>query len=231
MEGIQFGYLTVVVPAGKDRWGSLLWKCVCLCGDEIITRGTSLRSGNTTSCGVCSHLGLDYIGRKFGFLKVIGRTVKKSPNGRKQYYLICECVCGKQKDIYQHSITTGKTTSCGCKMRETQGKKKLGKRNPNFQHGKWDTTGYKTVVYKRYHTRRRANGGAHTLEDVEQLLREQNYVCFYCKEPLDKYHVDHKTPVSRGGRDDKKNLCCSCPPCNLRKKDKTAAEFIAVIQD
>lgn len=46
-----FGYLTVLTQEGKDSQGMLLWKCLCHCGTTVITRGTSLRAGVTTSCG------------------------------------------------------------------------------------------------------------------------------------------------------------------------------------
>jgi 5-methylcytosine-specific restriction endonuclease McrA len=39
------------------------------------------------------------------------------------------------------------------------------------------------------------------------------------------YHVDHKQPVSRGGSNWPENLAVTCPTCNLRKSDKTEAEF------
>lgn len=51
--------------------------------------------------------------------------------------------------------------------------------------------------------------------------------CFYCGVALavDAYHVDHKTPISRGGSDNLSNLVPSCPPCNWSKGAKTAAAF------
>lgn len=46
MSGKTFGQLTALEYLGSDRW-----KCICTCGNETITRGTCLRSGNTKSCG------------------------------------------------------------------------------------------------------------------------------------------------------------------------------------
>lgn len=229
MLGKRFLYLTVVAPAGKDKWGALMWHCECECGKKIVTRGTSLRSKNTTSCGTCSQLGTDYIGQKFGFLKIIGKTLRVSNNSRRNYYLICECECGEVKQIIQSSITKGITTSCGCKLGESIRRKVLGRNNHNFKHGKWQDRQYRNAMTRNYYARKRGNGGAHTWEDIEQLLIEQNYKCFYCKKALTNYHVDHKMPVSKGGRNDKGNLCCACPSCNLKKKDKTAEEFMSVI--
>ncbi len=37
---------------------------------------------------------------------------------------------------------------------------------------------------------------------------------------LDNFHIDHKTPHSRGGNTDIDNAQLSCPACNLDKSDK-----------
>lgn len=69
--------------------------------------------------------------------------------------------------------------------------------------------------------------GSHTAQDVQACLTMQGHRCFYCLASLlDGYHVDHMTPISRGGTHDPDNIVCACPPCNLKKHDKTAAEFI-----
>lgn len=56
MVGQKFSRLTVlsrgideITPSGKTRF--IRWECRCECGREVLTRGTSLRSGHTTSCG------------------------------------------------------------------------------------------------------------------------------------------------------------------------------------
>lgn len=49
--GNTYGYLTVKRYAGSRPDGGSLWECDCLCGNTIITRGDSLRSGHTRSCG------------------------------------------------------------------------------------------------------------------------------------------------------------------------------------
>jgi hypothetical protein len=48
--GQRFGRLTVVRCDGtKD--GQILWRCSCDCGCETVIRASSLKSGNTKSCG------------------------------------------------------------------------------------------------------------------------------------------------------------------------------------
>lgn len=69
----------------------------------------------------------------------------------------------------------------------------------------------------------------HTTEDVETLYREQFGKCYYCGESMYDYHLEHKTPLSRGGTDTKENLAISCPDCNWRKNDRTEEEFFVYL--
>lgn len=73
--------------------------------------------------------------------------------------------------------------------------------------------------------------GSHGPADVLRLWHRQRGECARCgsrfgKRPSDGgYHVDHVTPLSRGGSDWPRNLQLLCPPCNLSKQGKTPAEF------
>lgn len=51
--------------------------------------------------------------------------------------------------------------------------------------------------------------------------------CYYCKTEIlpDDMHIDHKTPVARGGTNSRRNLVLSCARCNLQKGKKTEAEY------
>ena len=49
-KGKTYGEL-VVLKRAKNINTSAAWLCLCACGDKKTIRGTSLRSGNTTSCG------------------------------------------------------------------------------------------------------------------------------------------------------------------------------------
>jgi len=43
--------LIVIELSGTDGDHGTLWKCLCNCGKEFITRGNSIRNGHTISCG------------------------------------------------------------------------------------------------------------------------------------------------------------------------------------
>lgn len=49
--GQIFGRLTVFERAGTDQNKKVLWKCRCVCGNQINVPSGSLVTGNTTSCG------------------------------------------------------------------------------------------------------------------------------------------------------------------------------------
>lgn len=83
------------------------------------------------------------------------------------------------------------------------------------------------VITRNYRARKRGLVGVHTSVDINTILVAQNNLCYYCGEPLESYHVDHKQPVSRGGSNWPENLCCTCAYCNLSKGNKTEAEYLA----
>jgi len=61
------------------------------------------------------------------------------------------------------------------------------------------------------------------------LLREaQGDACRYCRTPLVKgaTHLDHRTPLARGGAHEPANVCLACASCNLKKHAMTEAEFL-----
>lgn len=51
LTGQRFGRLTVIERAGNDNNGSPKWKCKCDCGVKKVVYGSSLRKGETRSCG------------------------------------------------------------------------------------------------------------------------------------------------------------------------------------
>jgi len=50
-------------------------------------------------------------------------------------------------------------------------------------------------------------------------------MCAYCSATNVPFEIEHTVPKSRGGTDRVSNLALSCPLCNQKKGDRTAAEF------
>ena len=61
---------------------------------------------------------LDLTNREFGRLKVIKVSRKVISGKRERYYWLCQCLCGKTKEIRTDSLTRGLVKSCGCLKKE-----------------------------------------------------------------------------------------------------------------
>jgi 5-methylcytosine-specific restriction endonuclease McrA len=85
----------------------------------------------------------------------------------------------------------------------------------------WDKNpGRKKTYHRNRRARKRGNGGTHTANDINDILKLQKGKCAYCKARLGKSnerHVDHIIPLIEGGTNDRRNLQILCRPCNLEK--------------
>jgi len=83
--------------------------------------------------------------------------------------------------------------------------------------------GDKKVI--RNHVRRakqKGSFGNYTSIDIKVMIEAQGYQCLYCKIELEmhgdnKYHIDHRMPLTLGGANDISNIQILCPKCNMRK--------------
>lgn len=67
--------------------------------------------------------------------------------------------------------------------------------------------------------------GHHNQSEIKNIFSMQRGLCANCSTKLfisgkQKFHVDHISPLSRGGSNWPSNLQCLCPTCNLRKHAK-----------
>jgi 5-methylcytosine-specific restriction endonuclease McrA len=65
-------------------------------------------------------------------------------------------------------------------------------------------------------------GRRRRLARIKHELLDEDPHCYYCGVRLTAASatLDHALPRSKGGRDDKSNLCLACEPCNNDKGDK-----------
>lgn len=123
--GQTFGKLTVIDCAGKIDGKRYYWNCKCQCGKEISVVGTSLRNGNTKSCGCGRYDGLKKynleqsetnkidIGTRFGRLIVIEDIGLQEHNGHNRRQYKCQCDCGRIKNVIGNLLKQGQVSSCG----------------------------------------------------------------------------------------------------------------------
>lgn len=78
------------------------------------------------------------------------------------------------------------------------------------------------------HGKRKGAKGTFTPEDVAQILERQKYKCAECGTSVRKKanrHIDHITPLAKGGTNWPWNLQILCPKCNLSKGAKDPLDW------
>lgn len=143
--GSRYGKLTVLEDVKSDRHGNRKVKCICDCGKVKQIRLSSLKSGDTKSCGCLAskeksdEVYKKHIGKKYGRLTVlnyIGRNAAGKP------LFMCICECGKQTKTDYYSLQSGTTKSCGCFYKEKVGK-------ATQKHGESRTRLYNIWIHMR----------------------------------------------------------------------------------
>ncbi len=115
LTGQQFGRWEAVADGGRTKRGGAIWRCVCDCGNVGFIALSSLRNGDSKSCGCIKRNAehgnrfIDRTGQRLGKLRVVAEA-GRSPRG--QVLWRCVCDCGKEKTIT--ALRTLKATSCGC---------------------------------------------------------------------------------------------------------------------
>lgn len=134
LTGQTFGRLTVIERAFDKPSHWPRWRCRCECGNLIIVLGSSLRSGNTESCGclrreLVSENSLKPLsGQRFGRL-VVGHEMERRND---RIYWLCTCDCGNSVWVNSGALRSGNTKSCGCLHGETcaeTGRRRKRKKN------------------------------------------------------------------------------------------------------
>lgn len=75
---------------------------------------------------------------------------------------------------------------------------------------------------------RRGAPGKITAAEVQEVVTLQKARCAVCGVKIMKghWHLDHITPIAKGGTNSKTNVQALCPPCNLSKSAKDPIEFM-----
>ena len=117
LTNMRFGRLIALYPTEERvRSGSIVWHCICDCGEEKDVASTDLVQNKTHSCGKCGYqaemTSKDLLGQIFGRLTVIEKTNNRSSNG--SIIWKCQCECGNIVEIPTNALTSAHTMSCGC---------------------------------------------------------------------------------------------------------------------
>lgn len=131
--GQTFGKLTLVKQYRDGEKLRYLWRCDC--GNNHVAPISSVMSGNTSSCGCLgreqgvAETDKRYAGKKYAKLTYKQHAWKwNGPGEGKNPLAIWTCDCGEEKEILIGSVTSGKTTSCGCNRGKGEALPKQGEK-------------------------------------------------------------------------------------------------------
>ena len=85
----------------------------------------------------------------------------------------------------------------------------------------------KLAQLNKYHKRRaKIKDSCLSVEKIKEII-DNTKKCYWCGSLLKKgdVHIDHYTPLSKGGTHTIENIVVSCPKCNLSKGNKDPYEF------
>jgi hypothetical protein len=206
-----------------DVWESTKYKPRKYCSKECRLKATDRWRSPCKICGEHYTGGGPIVcGEKcaWEFNKVKGRRIPPSPSscdfcGDEYLYRRSE-YCSKKCRLRDNRPAPKTCEQCGEEYRST---------NKRFCSHKCYG-----VYQRKQHTdkRKRAEAvGEEIREQTPEMLAEQSGLCVYCgRDITDEFHIDHKTPIARGGEHSKENTHLTCPSCNQEKRALTHEEYI-----
>lgn len=141
------------------------YQCICDCGNKVITRGSSLRSGSTKSCGCWQRTQTvsNMVGETFGRVHIVRYLPEVSKNkyaSKSKDVYLGRCICGVEREFDGYSLRSGGTKSCGCLQREVVAKQ--GRANRGIVRGKFS----EEHIARRSLSRRRNHAKKLELQDM-----------------------------------------------------------------
>ena len=119
--GVRYGRLTAIEPTNKRQSGSIVWRCVCDCGNEAFVSAKLLATGSAQSCGclrreVQAARATDHTGKRYGKLVALEPVENRQGGG---VMWRCKCDCGNEVLVRGNNLANGKRRCCGkCLPRE-----------------------------------------------------------------------------------------------------------------
>lgn len=240
--GKSFRNLTVIDiaknPKKPRKNSGLWWKCLCICGNEIIVTTYKLVAGRVGSCGcqknemmskISEYMAIDLTGVIFEYLTAIKKERRKK-NGKYFVYWLCTCRCGKEIYVETSRLKNGTTTSCGClrKKRMSASKKK------SFGESTFNN------VYETYKRNAKKRNLCFELDKITfKQITQKN--CFYCnRSPNNVFKKNYENGDFTYNGIDRfdnnlgytlENCVPCCANCNRAKYKNTYNDFILWVRE
>ena len=116
----KYGKLTIIDKMGRDFYPTSQVISLCECGEHFTCKISDIVNGLFTSCGCDRNEPLEHStdlkGHRFEKLVAIKPLYR---NKDRRLVWQCKCDCGAMCAIAGKLLVQGKTTSCGCKQRES----------------------------------------------------------------------------------------------------------------
>lgn len=146
----------------------------------------------------------DLTGRTFGRLTVLGRAedVREGIYNRTRVVFSCACSCGRVMSVRSHSLTSGRSQSCGClrvDLLKTNAHRRKDDSPETLQRRKARRTklGYVKHLREKYGL---------SYEQFQSMIAVQNNECAICGYEMNPPNVDHHHGSSRV----RELLCKAC---------------------
>ena len=123
---------------------------------------------------------------------------------------VCQCVCGQVKEVQENHLLSGASTNCRCK------------------HWEQKYAGQPSLPIRQLYTTYKSNAKIRQLAfelALEQFATLVVQPCHYCDVAGVPLNGLDRVNNNKGYIAD--NVVACCTPCNIAKRDRTAAEFLA----
>lgn len=217
LTGKSFNKLTVLEKTDRRATTSILWKCLCDCGNITFVRGTSLKNGNTKSCGCLQSALLSKpldSNIKYGRLIILNQVKERSPSDGSIVYE-CLCDCGNRINVASCRLRQGTIKSCGCLKKENgiKSQKNNIRAYRISKNSDPDLEMSSKIVVLRNEL---SYSGL-----KEQVKIRDNYKCVLC-DSTDALQIHHIVPLSENSELNLNinNLIVLCKDCHINKAHK-----------
>lgn len=233
LTGQRFERWLVIRRAKNNKHGHIMWLCHCDCGNEGIISSSSLRNGNSKSCGCYKNMVakrpkpekvIDMVGQKFARLTVIERAANKDYSGAQW---LCRCVCGNMVVVGRDNLKSGRTKSCGCYKKEIMRK--------GLAPG--EAACNRTLLTYKYWAKKKDRDFTLTKQEFRNLTKGNCHYCGLQPQQISTSTDDTGNYIYNGidRLDSSKgytieNCVPCCKHCNRAKWDRTEEEFLTWIE-
>lgn len=230
-----FGHVEAIRPTDSRYRGSIIWECICDCGNKCRWSAKELKEKtDSRSCGCVNPWAKDLKGQVFGKLEVLEITEERrrhGKNGNESVVWKCKCHgCGNEVNLSSRTLLINDARSCGCQVASNLTPKSEHSKDVLQLNQKKAAFNSVFVSYKK-HARTKGVSWELTRDEAYKLFKSN---CHYCGiEPVNHKWKGYKEGFIYSGLDAVDNtkgyyignVVSCCKKCNEVKKAMTLKDF------